>query len=438
MGGKTGGQRESGGDGNNFKSFTTAAGRKEAAAIPQTVLKDRASNFFAKPVGSRAGGVAEGSAEKPPVGSAGGAAGGCLRRAEQQLADKLLLTVDANSEHGVIKVMEAGRWPSSEQRHAGGAGFVAAQRRDREEEEDGVEDPVPDDGLGKEWYYTVHTSGRNVPLRIGALWVKAFRAGKVPQAAGKPSVNLAFKIVQDSVFGTPAWQCWDFDAGVEKQVFSGASPHALLAKWMKQSGSGVSMGSGGGPSFVGISCVELQTFLRNATPGFDEQRLQRKSRQRSAAYWSRDTSQMSESSQKRRAAEACGVFEQAMSSKDEDRPQDVFWWAQRVGKFRRIYGDVSAARDRADNKMLPVMKRLYEDAVADNDFRAADIQLGTFASAHTLKETVLAFNVGVWRIKRAKKRVRLGMRLMLLTGKRHVSPLIPFTATSARKRQKLE
>ena len=161
------------------------------------------------------------------------------------------------------------------------------------------------------------------------------------------------------------------------------------------------MGSGRGPSFVGISCVELQTFLRNATPGFDEQRLQRKSRERSAAYWSRDTSQMSERSQKRRAAEGCEVFDQAMSSNDERRPQDVFWWAQRSQKFRRIYGDVSAARDRENNKMLQVMKGQYEDAMADNDFRTADIQLGTFASAHTVAETASAFNVGKWRIMRA-------------------------------------
>ena len=134
-----------GGGGKNSGSLTNKYGLKEVAAIPQSVLKARAANFFAKPVGSSAGGGAAGGA---PVGSA---AGGSLRPAEQQLADKLLLTVDANSEHGVIKVMGAGRWPSSEQRHAGGAGFVAAQRRDREEEEDGVEDPVPDDVLGKEW-----------------------------------------------------------------------------------------------------------------------------------------------------------------------------------------------------------------------------------------------------------------------------------------------
>ena len=42
------------------------------------------------------------------MGSAGGAAGGSLRRAEQQLADKVLLTVDANSEVLSFRISEAG------------------------------------------------------------------------------------------------------------------------------------------------------------------------------------------------------------------------------------------------------------------------------------------------------------------------------------------
>ena len=59
---------------------------------------------------------------------------------------------------------------------------------------------------------------------------------------------------------------------------------------------------------------------------------------------------MTERTQRRRAAEACGVLDQAMSGKDEHRPQDVFWWAQRGQNFRRTYGDVSAARDRGNDK----------------------------------------------------------------------------------------
>ena len=100
-----------GGCGKISGSLTNKYGLKEVADIPQSVLKARAENFFAKPVGSSAGGGAAG----------GAAAGGSLRPAEQQLTDKLLLTVDANPDHEVIEVMDAGRWPSSEQRHAGGA-----------------------------------------------------------------------------------------------------------------------------------------------------------------------------------------------------------------------------------------------------------------------------------------------------------------------------
>ena len=77
---------------------------------------------------------------------------------------------------------------------------------------------------------------------------------------------------------------------------------------------------------------------------------------------------------------------------------------------------MSAARDRGNNKMLHDMKGVYEDAVADKDFRMAEVQLSTFAAAHTLAETAVAFKVGVWTIKRAKKRVRLGMRLSILKG----------------------
>ena len=41
-----------GGCGKNLGSWTNKWGLKEAPTIPQSVLKDRAVNFFAKPVGS--------------------------------------------------------------------------------------------------------------------------------------------------------------------------------------------------------------------------------------------------------------------------------------------------------------------------------------------------------------------------------------------------
>ena len=71
---------------------------------------------------------------------------------------------------------------------------------------------------------------------------------------------------------------------------------------------------------------------------------------------------MPKKTQRRRASEACEVLDQAMSGQDEHRPQDMFWWAQRGLKFRTTYGDVSAARDRGNNKILHVMKGVYEDA----------------------------------------------------------------------------
>ena len=84
MGGKSSGKPKAGGDGNVFKSLTTAQAKKKVAALGQDVLQARAVNFFVKPVGSSAGGAAGGSAGRYPV--------GCLGRAEQQLADKLFLT----------------------------------------------------------------------------------------------------------------------------------------------------------------------------------------------------------------------------------------------------------------------------------------------------------------------------------------------------------
>ena len=119
MGGKKSGKPKAGGDGNVFKNLTTSQAKKEVAALGQDVLQARALNFFPKPVGISAGGAAGGSPGRAPE--------GCLRRAEQQLADTLLLTVDANSYHGGIKVLDAGQWPSSDQRHAAavGAGFAA-------------------------------------------------------------------------------------------------------------------------------------------------------------------------------------------------------------------------------------------------------------------------------------------------------------------------
>jgi len=406
-----------GGGGKNFKSFTTAEGKREAARVAPApaVLHDRAVNFFAPRVGKSTGGSAvEGNLRRAEEGD--------LRRPEQALADSILLRVVPTGSHGGIKVMDKGRWPASDERRVSTrAGLAAARRLDREEEEDGAEELDPDDGLAKEWYWHVTATGRNVPLRISAWWVKSFGSGKVAQAAGKNSIDLVFKIRQHSSFGTPVWACWDFAKSADSKVFTGDTPHELLAAWMSQPGSGVSMGRGGGPKFVGISCVELQTFLRKVTPGFDEIRLQQKPRKRSSSYWARDTSK-SLASQKRRTAEACGAFHEAMCSKDADRPQDVFWWAQQSQQFRMTgYGDVSAAHDFKSDKMVRAMVSVYEDAIRAKDFRTADIQLGTFASGHTVAETCATFGVGKFKVKRAKKRVRLGMRLMMLTGKRHVS-----------------